>query len=78
MHSCKLFGIYPHSCEYRLSASFPWLVSERVYLPKCKVSNRLMTSELNNGQWKADVVNMSIPLKLTTVYEEYDQNENKI
>ena len=40
---------------------FPSLIFKRVYLPFSKFSNRMITSELNNGRSKTDVVLMSTP-----------------
>ena len=62
MHSCKLFGNYSrnHECKKDFK-NVSWLISEKVYLPLCKFSNRMMTSGLNNGQSKTGVVNMSTP-----------------
>ena len=41
--------------------TFPWLISEKVYLPLCRFSNRMMTPRLKNGRSKTSVVNILLP-----------------
>ena len=38
---------------------FPWVISEKVYLPVSNLSNRMMTSGLNNRRSKTLLANMS-------------------
>ena len=65
MYSCKLFGSYP--CDNKHTKDFQnifsWLISVKVYLSAPIFSKRIIKSGLNNGRWKTDVVNMSLPHK---------------
>ena len=61
MHSCELFGTYSRDHERKrdFQKNFPWEIFEKIFLPLCKFSNRMMTSGLNNGRSEIGIVNMS-------------------
>ena len=51
---------------------FPWLISQMVYLPLSKFSNRMIKFELNNERSKAGVVYMT-PLGNTSTIINNDK-----
>ena len=60
MYMCKYFGSYPRNFEHKkdFQKYFSSLIFETVYLPVAKFSNGIITSGLNNGRSKTNVVNM--------------------
>ena len=71
MNCCRLCGSYHRDHEHkRLLKHFPWLTSEKVYLPLYRLSNTVITCGLNNAGSKNGVVNMSTPTETATLFPD--------